>query len=177
MLVAAPLALSASTTNHAAPFARACQAAHLLGKIVRHLNDKKLPLDFRFDEALQLHRTVRSLASLLPDEAGSDDPTLPKPTLCTSMAICYSALLTLYDGYSCTERAVDNAPETQLVMQKDAIAGLGEISATVMMLAQRVARFIETAGLAKISPLVVDCFYQAAANCESMHDLLTSKLY
>lgn len=117
MLVAAPLALSASQTIRAAPFARTCQAAHLLGKVVRHINDKNLPTDYKFNEALQLHRTMRALCEVLPAEAEGDDPT-HKPTLCSPMAILYSGLLTLYDQYACTERTVDNAPETQLIMQK-----------------------------------------------------------
>ncbi|KAF2170076.1 hypothetical protein M409DRAFT_64442 [Zasmidium cellare ATCC 36951] len=163
MLVAAPLALSASSTIRAAPFARTCQAAHLLGKVIRHLNDKNLPADYKFNEALQLHRTLRALCEVLPAEAEEDDPTV-KPTLCSPMAICYSGLLTLYDQYACTERAMENAPETQLVMQKEAIDGLGDISSQAMDLARRVRTFVDRAGLQRVSPLVVDSLYQAAAN-------------
>lgn len=166
MLVAAPLALSASQAIRAAPFARTCQAAHLLGKIIRHINDKNIPADYKFNEALQLHRTMRALAEVLPSEAEADDPTT-KPTLCSPMAICYSGLLTLYDQYACTERAVENGPETQLVMQKESIDGLGEVSSQVIDLARRVRGFIERAGLQRVSPLVVDSLYQSAANCKS----------
>lgn len=165
MLVAAPLALSASQTIRAAPFARTCQAAHLVGKVIRHINDKNLPTDYQFNEALQLHRTLRALCEVLPAEAEGDDPA-KRPTLCSPMAICYSGLLTLYDQYACTERAVDNAPETQLVMQKESIDGLGEISSLVMNLARRVRLFVERAGLQRLSPLVVDSLYQSAANCK-----------
>ncbi|KAF7192722.1 hypothetical protein HII31_05948 [Pseudocercospora fuligena] len=165
MHVAAPIALSASQTVRAAPFARTCQAGHLLGKIIRHINDKHLPLDYKFNEALQLHRTMRALAGLLPAEAEEDDPA-QRPTLCTSMAICYSALLTLYDQYSCSEgkRHIENAPETQLVMQKESIDGLGEVAALVVTLARRVRSFIERAGLGRLSPFVIDSLYQSAAN-------------
>ncbi len=169
MSVAAPLALSASQTICAAPFARTCQAAHLLGKVVRHINDTGLPPQFRFEEALQLNRTYRALAAALPDEAETDDPAAHPPALCTSMAICYSALLTLYDTYSCTERANPNGPEAQLVMQKEAIAGLSDISAAALHLARRIRGYVETegqgaGGLGRLNPLVIDCFYQAAAN-------------
>ncbi|KAK5134599.1 hypothetical protein LTR08_006255 [Meristemomyces frigidus] len=163
MLVAAPLALSASQTVRAAPFARTCQASHLLGKVLRHLTDKTIPADYRFDEALQLNRTIRALAGILPDEAEDDDPAV-RPTLCTSMAICYSGLLTLYDAYSCTTNNVSLGPEAQLVMQKEAIEGLAEISATVMIFARRIRAFIDRAGLPKLSPFTIDCIYQAAAN-------------
>lgn len=163
MLVTAPLALSASQTVRAAPFARTCQASHLLGKIVRHLNDSQLPVDYKFEEALQLNRTTQALASLLPAEAEEDDPVVC-PTLCTSMAVCYSGLLTLYDSYSCSERAVSNGPETQLQMQKESIEGLSTFSAAVLHFGRRVRNFLERGGLERLSPLVIDCLYQAAAN-------------
>ncbi|KAK3116945.1 hypothetical protein LTR53_002168 [Teratosphaeriaceae sp. CCFEE 6253] len=163
MLVAAPLALSASQAIRAAPFARTCQAAHLLGKVVQHLDDKSLTPDYKFNEALRLNRTFRALAAVLPEEAEADD-SAQHPTLCTSMAICYSALLTLYDSYSCTERAIPNGPEEQLLMQKESVSGLQELSATVMHLAGRVRGHIDSEGLDRLSPLTIDCFYQAAAN-------------
>jgi hypothetical protein len=80
------------------------------------------------------------------------------------MAICYSALLTLYDSYSCTERAISSGPEAQLVMQSEAIEGLREYSAAVMNLAGRVRGHIDRGGLQRLSPLVIDSLYQAAAN-------------
>ncbi|EMC98574.1 hypothetical protein BAUCODRAFT_145643 [Baudoinia panamericana UAMH 10762] len=162
MLATAPLALSASTSIRASPFARTCQASHLLGKVLRHINDKSLPLDYRFEEALQLSRTVRAFAMLLPEEAESDDPS--HPTLCTSMALCYSAILELFDAYSCTERAVPNAPDTQVVMQEEAIRGISDFSAGALTLARRIRSFAERVGLGRLSPLVLDALYQATAN-------------
>lgn len=165
MLVAAPLALSASQTIKAAPYARTCQASHLLGKVIRHLNDKSLPPDYQFDEALQLHRVVRALSSVLPGEAESDDPSL-RPTLCTSMGVCYSALLILYDAYSCTERHHgDTSLDTQLVMQKESIDGLAETCKQVVQMSRRIRSVIEQDGLDRVSPMIIDSIYQAAANC------------
>ena len=164
ILVAAPLALSASQTTKAAPFARTCQASHLMGKVVRHLDDRQLPMDFRIDEALQLHRTARALADVLAEEAERDDPT-KQPTLCSSIAICYSALLTLYDGYSCTERSIQDAPESRLVLQKACIEGLDAVSAQAFHFARRVRTFVDRASLGQLSPLVIDSLYQCAANC------------
>ncbi|USW53994.1 hypothetical protein Slin15195_G073130 [Septoria linicola] len=163
MLVAAPLALSATHTVHAGPFARTCQAAHLLGSILRHVNDKAMPAEYRSEEALQLHRTMRALATALPDEAGGDD--IPHgPSLCSAMAICYSGLLTLYDAYSCTDRGKNETTETQLQMQKESIDGLREVTAQALQLARRVLAFVEQSGIGKLSPLVIDSLYQAAAN-------------
>lgn len=164
MLVAAPMSLSTSQTVRVAPFARTCQAAHLLGKTLRHIDDRQLPYDYRFDEAIQLHRTMRALADVLPDQMTDDDSDM-RPSLCTSLAMCYSGLLTLYDTYSCTERAIETHSETQLVIQKESIEGLSEFSGRVVNLARKVRSAIERDGLGRLNPMVIDCFYQAAANC------------
>nr|POE79856.1 putative transcriptional regulatory protein [Quercus suber] len=169
MIVAAPLLLSTSPTTQAAPFARTCQAAHLLGKVVRHRNDKSIPLDYRFDEALQLNRTIRALAGLLTEEVVQDEAS-SHPVLSTSIAICYSALLELFDGYSCTERTIPNAPGTQFVMQEESINGTTEISNKVMDFARRTKSFIASAGLDRVSPFVIDALYQAAANFACNHN-------
>lgn len=165
MLAAAPLALSASPAIRAAAFARSCQSVHLLGRVVTHLNDHRLPLDFRFDEALQLHRTGQALASLLPTEADDDDP-LVKPTLCSAMALVYSALLILYDTYACSHRMPENAPETQPVMSGAAITGLKVVREQALALGRRTRVFVESIGLGIVSPLILNALYEAAATCE-----------
>lgn len=176
MLVAAPLSLSASQTISVAPFARTCQSVHLLGKVLRHIDDKQLPLDYRFEEAMQLSRTLRALADVLPSQASEDDASM-QPSLCTSMAICYSGLLTLYDTYSCSERAMESAGEPQLLMQKESIEGLSEYSGRVVELARKVRSVIERDGTGRLSPMIIDAFYNAAANCKpnchggTAHDL------
>jgi hypothetical protein len=164
MLTAAPLALSASSATTVSPFARTCQGAHLLGKVIRHVNDRSIPLDYRFDEALQLHRTLRALADAMLSET-TENYSVEGPPLCTALSICYSAILTLYEAYSCSERALTDAPELQLVMQREAIEGLGEITELALQMARRAKVFIAKYGLANVSPLVTDMLYQAAANC------------
>lgn len=168
MLVAAPLSLSASQTIRVSPYARTCQSAHLLGKILHHMDDKGLSLDFRFADALQLHRTMRALADVLPDEAleAPEDDLGFRPSLCTSMAITYSGLLTLYDSYSCTSKAPVSGDEQQLVIQKESIEGLSEISGRAVQLSRRVRDVVENGQLDRLSPMVIDCVYQAAANCK-----------
>ncbi|KAL2349988.1 hypothetical protein BJ546DRAFT_956590 [Cryomyces antarcticus] len=123
-----------------------------------------MDLDFRFEEAILLHCTAQALACLLPDEADKTDTSGSGPILCTSTALCYSGLLSLYDLYSCTERAPEGAPATQLVMQEAAISGLRGMSGEVVTLTRRTRSFTETSSVQKISPLVTDCLYQAAAN-------------
>lgn len=198
MLVAAPLSLSASQTTRVSPFARTCQSAHLLGKAIAHIDDKQLPLSYRFSEALQISRTLRALADVLPDDTASpelmDTNDLETSAPYTSMAIAYSGLLTLYDAYSCTEQASTlhlageagpgaehgrgtglSMGEEQLQMQQASIHGLEEISSRVLFLARRVRRNVDTKGVAAVSPLVVDAIYQAAANCKLSNPKATSR--
>ena len=165
MLVAAPMSLSTSETIRVAPFARCCQAAHLLGKTLRHLDDRDVPDEYRFDDALQLHRTMMALADVLPDEASTDDEV--RPALCSSMAILYSALLTLYDAHSCTDRSTEQHCEAQLIVQKECIDGLSEVSGRVVELARKIRNVADTKGLGYCNPLVIDSIYQSAANCKS----------
>lgn len=168
MLVAAPLALSASQTIRAAPFARTCQAAHLTGKALRHIDDRTLPGEFRFQDALQLSRTMRALADVIPTDRPDDAAEAAMaPPRCTAVAIVYSGLLTLYDAYCCTERADDVASEDRLVMQHEAIEGLREYSGRVLQLARHVRDIVDRGASAGLSPMVVDSLYQGAANCTS----------
>jgi hypothetical protein len=155
-----PIFVSSATSIRAGPFGRSCQAAHLLGRVIRHRNDgysEESPT-FRFAEAAQLHRTVVALASLLPTEFESSPDGLITP-----LAICYSTQLDLYDPYSCTEsnRGEHTVEETE--MQGIAIAGLKQIAEDVYRFAQHLKRAM-TYNLAAVSPLVSDCLYQAAAN-------------
>ncbi|KAI9810599.1 MAG: hypothetical protein M1827_006161 [Pycnora praestabilis] len=62
------LVVSSATSLKASSFARTCQATNLLGRIIRHINDRTLDLPFRFEEALQLNRTVQALSALLASE-------------------------------------------------------------------------------------------------------------
>lgn len=169
MLVAAPLSLSASETLRVSPFARTCQAAHLLGKIINHLDDKDLSVEYRFTDALQLHRTGRAFADVLYDQLSEDadeDATL-QPSICASMAMIYSGLLTLYDGYSCTSKLPPEGGDQKLLMQKQSIDGLSKISGRASELARRLKNIAKSGGLDRLGPMVIDCVYQAAANCKS----------
>ena len=156
--------VSSSTSAKAGRFARTCQASHLLGKVLHHINDSDMELNFRFEQANQLNRTVRALASLLPDETWEEEDTANGPSLCTAMAICYSALLVLYDNYTCTESTIPKRTSAHLEIQESAISGLKEISEEVLRFCRRLRSLLDLNGLAKVSPLVLDCLYQAAAN-------------
>lgn len=182
MLVATPLALSASQTVRVSAFARTCQAAHIAGSVINHLDDKDLSPEYRFKDALQLHRTGRAFADVLSEQLAEHDATdnaPPQCSICTSMALTCSGLLTLYDGYSCTSRLPPEGGDQKLMMQQESIAGLREISdRAVRLVARRAKAVIANGGIDSLSPMVIDCIYQAAANCKSaiyMQDTMQSE--
>lgn len=104
-----PLAVSTSTTVLVSPFARSCQAAHLLSRVLRHRDNSNSDIDveFTYQEAIQLHRTAKALYSTISNQSEAlverMSDTTAHSVFCTAMALCFSALLTLYDMYCCTE--------------------------------------------------------------------------
>lgn len=85
-------------------------------------------------------------------------------SLFTSVAICYSAQLTLYDAYLCTD-ADDvsgvGVPE-RLEMQQIAISSIKGVCFATHLLANRISKAVSSGDAARISPLTTDCLYQAA---------------
>ncbi|KAE8154454.1 hypothetical protein BDV25DRAFT_147711 [Aspergillus avenaceus] len=161
--VVEPLAVRANTTIQVCPYTRTCQAAHTLGRVLGHINDRTSDTTFRDQEALQLHRTSQALLHTLSadcERAESDHDTASLP-LYTALSLTYSALLILYDKYSCSglKEFADN-PE----LQKTTLAGLMEVAQSVSQFAGRILSAMELGGSLKTSPLVLDCLYQAAAN-------------
>ncbi|RQM06104.1 hypothetical protein DH86_00004310, partial [Scytalidium sp. 3C] len=63
-----PLAVSEYTASHASPFARTCQASHILSHILRHLNEEHEDIQLKYQEAMQLHQTIDAFSSALSYE-------------------------------------------------------------------------------------------------------------
>ncbi|KAE8395988.1 fungal-specific transcription factor domain-containing protein [Aspergillus alliaceus] len=163
--VVEPLAVRANTTIHVCPFTRTCQAAHVLARVLGHRNDRSSDIDFRHEEAMQLHRTAQALSHTLSTELeqwieNDYDPTGYLP-LFSAIGICYSALLLLYDSYCCIGIKEVGA---NVQVQQTALSGLDEVSQAVYHFAKRIRSSMELGGSLKMSPLILDCLYQAAAN-------------
>ncbi|TGO26391.1 hypothetical protein BPAE_0060g00060 [Botrytis paeoniae] len=153
-----PLVVSTSASIHAFPFARACQSAHLLSRVIRHMNETEMDPEFRFQEALQLHRTVQALALSLRNESqelATNENCLAARQLFTAVALGHSARLHLYNMYSCIDisdvRGASSAERME--MQKIAITGLEDVSAEVFGFAKTIRQAIELEGLSKTSIL------------------------
>ncbi|KAI9714596.1 MAG: hypothetical protein M1812_006401 [Candelaria pacifica] len=159
-----PLYVSTSTANPAAPFARTCQAGNLMGRVIRHINDRTLDLTFRFEEAAQLDRTVRAFSAILPQDIPTDSAFPDANLICTPMALAYSSLLSLYDLYSCTNHNMEHVGVAgDNPMQEISISGLKTYSQEVLRFAGMLSSLYQANGTDAASPLVCDCLYQVAA--------------
>jgi hypothetical protein len=134
------------------------------------MNDRETDAEFRYQEAIQLHRTIQAFQTTVINEAEElrermDDAIADLP-LFTAIALSYSTLLSLYDAYSCVENVESRHMGCAglLEMQRLAISGLKEISGSVLRFSQRIETVAELGGTSRMTPLVGDCLYQAAAN-------------
>lgn len=153
-----PLYVASPPDLKAGSYTRTCQASNLLGRYIRHRNDHSTGGPSRYLEAMQLHRTLLAFSHLLSDEFAQS------PVDCgTAMALCYSTMLHLYDPYACHEnmRGVQCVEGSE--MQTIAIAGLKSVSANVLELADVMYILLQDK-LDTISPLMIECLYQGAAN-------------
>lgn len=114
---------------------------------------------------MQLHRTAQALSRTLFNEADElfkkeSEPTAHVSLFC-AQGLCYSALLILYDRYCCVSTT---GTSDYAELQKTAVSGLIEVSTSVFDFASSIRNAMELGGSLQMSPLVIDCLYQAAAN-------------
>ncbi|KAI1608415.1 hypothetical protein EDD36DRAFT_98280 [Exophiala viscosa] len=157
MTTSEPIYVSSSTKVKAGPFARTAQACHLLGRLIRLLNDNMSDSPMRFTEAIQLHRTFQALTNLLPADLQRSPMQYG-----TSLALCYGGLLHLYDPFACSEtnHGTNSVEETE--MMTISIAGMKQAAIGILQFSQ-LLHVEMTNNPAAISPLIGDCIYMAAA--------------
>ncbi|KAK5996353.1 Transcription factor BOA15 [Cladobotryum mycophilum] len=159
-----------SSVTNISQFARTSQAAHILGRVLYHRADYNQPdrLD-RVKEALQLHYTLSALESYIVQARIA---ALEETLNCSiDMALCCSARLTLYDMYGCNEPddlvyANQSRYAEESEMQAISLKNIVEVvSGPVLELAHGVL-LAEKGGLETMSPLLVECIYHAATECQ-----------
>lgn len=158
------LVMSIETNTTVAPFARTCQAAHLLGKVCSHVNDhpSAADVDMHLEEAVHICRAVAAFKLVLDhDVASSQSPH----RLITARAVCLSALQLMYDTHSCIE--VDHVESAggnrgrRLELQQLAIDGSKKAAQDSVDLANELETYAASNHAACISPLVLNCLYSA----------------
>lgn len=151
-----PLFVQGVTTLSGDPFSRACQVAHLLGRIIDHRDDSRLFGPPRFTTAAQLLKTLNSLLHLLEAEFA-----LNSVAFSLAYAIAFSAKVALLNMYSCTEtnQRVNCVEETE--MQALAIGEFRKLPAEIILFGDML-QLAEPINSENLSPLICDCLYQAA---------------
>ncbi|KAI1392992.1 uncharacterized protein F4822DRAFT_147722 [Hypoxylon trugodes] len=165
-------ATSFSNNTSLGSFANVCQAGHILGRVLRHrdeVNSSNISLGFRATEARQLHHILASLYSHLDDV--SKDSTCLGGSPSTSIALCFSARLILYDLYACNEKySTDHGRSSEEAeMQREAISGIFDVVRCTWKLARQLLDSIQQGGGSNhdsANPLLCHCLYEAAGECE-----------
>lgn len=162
-------------------FASTCQAAHILGRVLHHRNDRRTDPSFRLAEALQLHRTLSALDTDLEQRyvtamstVGSKEELSPcSAALNVALALCCAARHLLYSMYGCGIEKDEGLPEVsrvpeELEMQRVSLEGIKILSLT------GTARLVSVVNLvmgdsgkspSTISPLLCYALYHAASEC------------
>ncbi|ETN37564.1 uncharacterized protein HMPREF1541_07186 [Cyphellophora europaea CBS 101466] len=157
MTTSEPLYMSTPTSVRAGAFARTCQATHLMGRMIRVLNDRSSDPATRFAEAIQLHRTLTALSNVLPYEVSESAAQYS-----TAMGLCYSSLLHLCEPFSCTETNRGDHTLEETEMQAISIPGMQEAAGKVLEFSLVLQKLMDQ-NLSAISPLLADCLYSATA--------------
>ncbi|KAF5006344.1 hypothetical protein FDECE_7272 [Fusarium decemcellulare] len=153
---------SFSSVTTVGPFAKTCQAAHMLSKVMRHREARASSQDITelLPEAQHLHRALYTLQMSMEHlESGSDPSQILDSSSLPALALCCSARLLLYNQYACNEPLglATNGPvalETEL--QKAGLDGIKTMSSfTARIVGQ------DTGGC----PFVARFLYHAATEC------------
>ncbi|KAI5364797.1 hypothetical protein Slin14017_G046870 [Septoria linicola] len=174
------LVMSIEANTAVAPFARTCQAAHLLGKVCQHVNDhpNAADVDIHLEEASHICRAVAAFKVLLDHDYAAS----PKPhRLLTARAVCLSALHLMYDTHGCIE--VDHVESAggnrgrRLELQQLAIDGARTAAQETVDLANELEKYAIKNLPACISPLVLNCLYAAGGTWAWYHRETDNELY
>jgi hypothetical protein len=156
-----------SSDSEIGPFARICQASHILGRVINHRNDCKNELNREsiLEEALQLSATLTALDKHL--SRPMDIPHVDEAVTIVDVALCTSARLTLYNMYACNQPdSVTERIAKESTMQTECIAGLKQMIATRgVVLAWHVIQQA-TERLDATSPLIIHALYDVATECQ-----------
>ncbi|KAI1137313.1 hypothetical protein F5Y05DRAFT_85648 [Hypoxylon sp. FL0543] len=165
-------AASFSSNTSLGSFANVCQAAHVLGRVLRHrsdLHNSSVDLGFRLSEAKQLHQILASLTAHLSDVFRESSSLGGSASV--SLALCFTARLCLYDIYACNEKySTDHGRSSEEAeVQRAAVAGIFEVVECIWQLARQILDSIQHGGedeLNALSPLLCHCLYAAAGESE-----------
>jgi hypothetical protein len=151
---------SFSSIAELGPFARLCQASHMLSKVTRHrecrLNSKEGVSEL-LKESASLHQALISLQLSIEETCSNDVSHKLRSLLSPATAICFLARYSLYYLYGCTDvpgPAGDHSAQ-EAEMQSLSLAGLRLLATSFTGLTQIDSR----------CPFLPQCYYFAAYTC------------
>lgn len=161
------LAVSSSTDLPASPFARTCQAANLLSRVLTHIRigqSLRSPASY-YSEGLQLHSILSSFRLALEQEV-SEQESFKLALYSSALGICFSAIVALYDNHTCADKddvAGVGIPE-QLKMQELSLRGLHEVGRSIWDFASHLSLLLDGPGDIgrTVGPFAAECLYAAA---------------
>lgn len=160
------LVMSMEAVTSVSPFARACQAAHLLGRVCEHVNQHptSFDADFHFQEALQISRALQALLTMLIQE--SERSSSHQQKLFTARGLAYAALITLYDVHSCVEpseiETVGGQRGLRIEVQQHAIEGFKQVTRDTCAFAEEIEQACVSGSLEKLPMMVLTALHAAA---------------
>ncbi|KAI5460867.1 hypothetical protein BGZ63DRAFT_445803, partial [Mariannaea sp. PMI_226] len=141
-------------------FAKTCQAAHMLSKVIVHKRARKSSLEDITElllEAQNLHRAISALQLSLGSFEMDEDPASIAPKL-PALTLCCSTRLLLYNQYACNEPGLTTlepiALETE--MQNVSLDCIKELASSTARIAARNASGC---------PMILQFLYHAATEC------------
>jgi hypothetical protein len=149
---------SFSSLTSVGSFAKMCQAAHMLSKVLHHRASIRAlqEVENLLPEAQVLHSALLALHSSIE---GHISEGISRKSAIIALAFCSSARLLLYNLYACNEPGVyaeqsRMAMETE--MQRDSLDGIISIASNI----------VPTIARANIEcPLIAQCLYHSATEC------------
>lgn len=151
-------AASFSSVTTLGSFARTCQAAHMLSKVINHKNGRAKCSQDTIDvleDGRRLHQALSALQHSL-EQHDSVSPTDSSPS--AAIALCITARYLLYNMYGCRNfvntSSSNTAMETE--MQSLSVEGWRYLDSTT------IARLL---GSRRECPLLARCFFEAGKIC------------
>lgn len=161
------LVMSIEAPTSVAPFARTCQAAHLLGWVCEHVNQSASCVDatLHFQEAFQISRALQALLKMIHTD--SEQSATNRLRLFAARGLAYAALNTLLEVHSCIEpdnlETIGGNRGLRLELQKHALDKYKETISDVLNLASDIEQHMVAHGLGKVPLLVLPSLYSTAS--------------
>jgi hypothetical protein len=135
-----------------------------MGKVLNHHYGERIASDTaKFALANQLYIDISILARRLNEDADSTHDFL---SLTAPLSLTYSTLCVLCEAYSCPESSGRNsATMEEAEMQIKAMEGLKTVAGSIVEFADRISVATQNPqDLDRLSPIIMDSIYMAAAN-------------